>query len=385
MSDLTHIQRIRQEMPATTAHLYFNAGTFGPLPGCVLQAMQAHLQHEYSEGRIGPATWEIFNAIRDNARGSVARLLNANADEIALTDNTGEGMNIISYGINWREGDEVITTNHEHHNALGPLYQIRDRFGVVIRFADIGPVGDRPLLPVITDLVTSRTRLIVLSHVLWTTGVVLNISEVCHMGREAGIPVLIDGAQSAGAIPVDMKALDVDFYAIPMQKWLCGPDGTGALYVRRESQNYVTPTYVGYISVKHEEGVEWELDDRAQRFEFSGRQPASLAGEAAVLKWLEETVGYEWLFARISSLSAYAYSALKTVPGLSLLTPTPGASGLISFALEGRDEKEVVKQLSEKHNIYIRSIPSLKSLRVSTGFYNTEEEVDTLVQALKEV
>ena len=121
MSDLTHIQRIRQEMPATTAHLYFNAGTFGPLPGCVLQAMQAHLQHEYSEGRIGPATWEIFSAIRDNARGSVARLLNANADEIALTDNTGEGMNIISYGINWREGDEVITTNHEHHNALGPL------------------------------------------------------------------------------------------------------------------------------------------------------------------------------------------------------------------------------------------------------------------------
>ena len=205
------------------------------------------------------------------------------------------------------------------------------------------------------------------------------------MGREAGIPVLIDGAQSAGAIPVDVKALEADFYAIPMQKWLCGPDGTGALYVRRESQNYVTPTYVGFISVKHEEGVEWELDERAQRFEFSGRQPASLAGQAAVLTWLEETVGYEWLFARISSLSAYAYSALKTVPGLSMLTSTPGASGLISFTLEGLDEKEVVKQLSEEHNIYIRSIPSMKSLRVSTGFYNTEEEVDTLVQALKKM
>src|SRR5437763_15756760 len=116
--------------------------------------MQAHLEHEYSEGRIGPATWEIFSAIRDNARGSVARLLNANADEIALTDNTGEGMNIISYGINWREGDEVITTNHEHHNALGPLYQIRDRFGVAIRFADICPLGGRRILQPIANLVT---------------------------------------------------------------------------------------------------------------------------------------------------------------------------------------------------------------------------------------
>src|SRR5947209_20337229 len=174
LSDFSHIQRIRQEMPATTAHLYFNAGTFGPLPVCALQAMQAHLQREHSDGRIGPAVWETFTMIRDNARAAVARLLNAETGEIALTDNTGEGMNIISYGINWREGDEVITTNHEHHNALGPLYQLRDRFGVIIRFVDLGPAGDWPVLPAVTDLATSRTRLIVLSHVLWPTGAALN-------------------------------------------------------------------------------------------------------------------------------------------------------------------------------------------------------------------
>src|SRR5947209_8431339 len=158
LSDLAHIQRIRQEMPATTAHLYFNAGTFGPLPNCVLQAMQARLQDEFSQGRIGPTSWETMSAIRDDARRGVAHLLNADVDEIALTDNTGEGMNIITYGINWREGDEVITTNHEHYNALGPLYQVRDRFGVVIRFADIGPLGERSVLQAITGLVTPRTR-----------------------------------------------------------------------------------------------------------------------------------------------------------------------------------------------------------------------------------
>ena len=205
------------------------------------------------------------------------------------------------------------------------------------------------------------------------------------MGRERGIPVLIDGAQSAGAIPVDVKALDVDFYAIPMQKWLCGPDGTGALYVRKESLDHVAPTSVGYWSIKHEEGhsEEMELAEGAQRFEVGGRQTAALAGQCAVLSWLEETVGHQWLFERISSLSAYAYHALKALPGVTMLTPRPGTSGLVSFLLEGRDVKEVVKQLCNEHNIYIRDIPSTKSLRVSTGFYNTEDEIDTLVHALR--
>ncbi len=385
MPELTHLQRIRQELPATTSHIYLNTGTFGPLPDCVIQAIQERIQDEWQNGRLGAAAFEAMGTIYGNARSSVARLLNAAADEITLTDNTGEGMNIISYGIQWHEGDEVITTNHEHISLLAPLYQLRDRYGIVIRIADIGPTAERPVLKAIADLVTPRTRLISISHVTWTTGAVLNISEVAYMGREWGIPVLIDGAQSAGAIPADVKALGVDFYAIPMQKWLCGPDGTGALYVRKDALRYVSPTYVGYWSIKHEEGMEWELLESAQRFEVGGRQTAAIAGQAAVLNWLEETVGHQWLFERIASLSAYAYKALKEVPGLSMLTPQPGESGLVAFKLEGRDDTEIVTYLRDKHNMYIRNIPSTKSLRISTGFYNTEEEIDKLVAALLEM
>ncbi len=385
MPDLTHVQRIRQEMPVTTSHLYLNTGTFGPLPNCVALAMQERIQYELQNGRLGAAAFETMGKIYDNARSSAARLLHADPGEIALTDNTGEGLNIISHGFHWHEGDEVITTNHEHISLLAPLYQLRDRFGIVIRTADIGPQAQRPVLKAIADLVTPRTRLISISHVTWTTGAVLNISEVGYMGREWGIPVLIDGAQSAGAIPVDVTALGIDFYAIPMQKWLCGPDGTGALYVRREALHYVAPTYVGYWSCKHEEGMEWELLESAQRFEAGGRQTAALAGQSAVLNWLEETVGYTWIFERIASLSTYAYNALKAVPGLTLLTPRPGESGLIAFKLGDRDVNEVVTYLSDKHNIYIRSIPTTNSLRISTGFYNTEEEIDQLVEALLEL
>jgi L-cysteine/cystine lyase len=385
LSDLTHVQRIRQQMPATTAHIYLNTGTFGPLPNCAIQAMQERLQFEFTQGRLGAASWEAMSNIYQTAREHVARLLNADAGEIALTDNTGEGLNIISNGLNWREGDEVITTNHEHISALAPLYHLRERHGVVIRFADLGPVADHPAREAISQQITERTRLIVLSHVTWTTGAVVDIKSVAALGRERGIPVLVDGAQSAGAIPIDVKDLGVDFYAIPMQKWLCGPDGTGGLYVRRESMGYVTPTHVGYFSLKHEEDVEFALHDFAQRFELGGRQTASLAGQGAVLQWLYETVGQEWIYNRISSLHRYACNALASVPGLTLLTPVPGASGLIAFTLEGPPTEDVVKQLGESHNILIRNIHSMNSLRVSTGFYNTEEEIDTLVNALREI
>ncbi|HLJ33661.1 MAG TPA: aminotransferase class V-fold PLP-dependent enzyme [Ktedonobacteraceae bacterium] len=383
MTDLTHVQRIRQAMPATTRQIYLNTGTFGPLPEPAIQAIQAYFEKQYQQGRIGADAFEEMGNTYNSARTSAAHLLHANDGEIALTDNTGEGLNIISFGLDWREGDEVITTNHEHISALAPLYQLRDRYGIVIRMADIGPVAERPAEAAIAELITPRTRLIVLSHVAWTTGAVLNVGAVGALGREHGIPVLVDGAQSAGAIPIDVKALDVDFYAIPMQKWLCGPDGTGALYTRRESLPLINCTYVGYFSIKHEEDVEWALNDNALRFELGGRQTAAIAGQTAVLNWLEQTVGHEWLFERISSLNTYACQALQTVPGLTLLTPQPGASGLASFTLADQDVTTVVEQLREKHNILIRSIPSMKSLRISTGFYNTEGEIDAVVKALR--
>jgi L-cysteine/cystine lyase len=370
-------------MPATTAHHYLNAGTFGPLPAVAIESMRQRLHGEYSQGRLGPAAFEtLADAYRD-ARSGAARLLHADLEEIALTDSTGEGVNIVCHGIDWREGDEVITTNHEHISAMAPLYQIRDRYGIVIRVADVGPRAERSAQRAIADLVTPRTRLIVLSHVTWTTGAQLDISAVGRMGRELGIGVLVDGAQSAGAIPVDVRALGVDFYAIPMQKWLCGPDGTGALYVRREALTYISPTYVGYWSIKHEENVEWELAEGALRYELGGRQTAAVAGQAAVFRWLEESVGLAWLFERVSSLHSYACAALQALPAVTLLTPTPGASGLVTFTLQGHRSVDVVTYLRDTCNIYIRNIPTYDSLRVSTGFYNTEEEIDALVQALQ--
>ena len=382
MSDQTHIERIRQELPATTTSLYLNTGTFGPLPLCSVQAMQQQMQSELQNGRLGADSFQRITETYQTTRQALSRLLHVDEDEVALTANTGEGLNIISYGLNWQPGDEIITTNHEHISLLAPLYQLRARYGVVIHVADLGPYAERSVLQAVTDLVTPRTRLITLSHVTWTVGSRLAISEVGALGRERGIPVLIDGAQSAGAIPLDLHALGVDFYAIPGQKWLCGPDGTGALYASHEALKHVTSTYVGYWSTEDAHGEEWKLQENARRFEVGGRQTAATAAQASSLTWLEETVGHEWLFARIAELNHYAAQTLPTVPGLELLSPRPGDSGLLAFTLAGQSSDEIVTYLNEQHTIRIRTIPEMNSMRVSTGFYNTEAEIDTLVQAL---
>ncbi len=382
MSTVSKITHIRQAMPATHNHVYLNTGTFGPLPTPVLEVMQTRLQTEWQQGRLGASMTSAIT-IYDEARQQVARLLHANTSEIVLTANTTAGLNIVSHGIAWHEGDEVITTNHEHIGVYAPLYQIRDRLGITIRIVDLGAYATAPLYETIRQQITERTKLIVLSHVTWTTGTILDIQAIGALGKELNIPVLVDGAQSIGNIEVDAQTLGVDFYAIPMQKWLCGPDGTGALYIRQASQHYVSPLYVGYTSTKHEPGIEWELLPSAQQFEFGGRQTAAIAGQGAALRWLDEYVGHEWQYAHIAELNAYAYQMLSTLAGITIWTPQPGVNGLLSFTLAETDDAVIVQQLREEHNIYVRNIPSTRALRISTGFFNTEEDIDRLVTALK--
>ena len=380
----THLATIRQTLPAISKQIYLNNGTFGPLSDHVTQAMQTRMQEEWQYGRLGEvAGFSSMFAMADQARHQIARLLHAQQDEIALTVSTTHGLNIVSNGIDWQAGDEVIITNHEHFGAFAPLYQLRDRTGIVIKIADLGEQATYPLRPTIEALLTPRTRLIVLSHVTWTTGTVLDIQSIGRLGQEYLIPVLVDGAQSAGAIDVNVHELDVDFYSIPMQKWLCGPDSSGALYVRQSSSAMIAPTFVGFPSVIYGEG--WKLQDNARRFEFGGLQTATIAGQYAALQWLENEVTHPWMFQRISELNIYAYYALKAVTGISILTPQPGASGILSFVVTNQNEQEIVKRLQQEYTIYIRSIPETKALRLCTGFYNIEEEINILVHALAKI
>lgn len=377
------IAAVRQELPSVLSHIYMNAASFGPLLRCVPSAMDAWLQRECREGRLGMSTFETIGVLYAEARSALAHFMHADVDEIALTGNTGEGLNIICNGLAWQAGDEVIFTDHEHVSAIILLRHIRDRYGVNLRVAELGPGLEHSAEEAIAELITPRTRLIMLSHVSFMTGAALDVKAVTEMAHQANVPVLVDGAQSAGVLPIDMKALGVDFYAIPMQKWLCGPDGTGALYVRHDLLERVRLTYAGgWFSLLYKGSGEWGVQDAAQRFELGGRHTAAVAGQLACLRWLEEVVGYQWVFARVSHLNRYVDAVIREIPGARVLTPHPGESGLLTFTLEGQRADEIETKLRNENNIHVRALAENNALRISTGFYNTEEEIDILARAL---
>jgi len=221
-------EEARAQFPVLDSRAYLNAGTNGPLARATVDAFVAQAQRDLEEGRTGPKYFEQMLELRETARQAFAAVLGVESDRMALVESTSRGCATVLAGLGLTGEDEVVTTDHEHFGLTGPLYATGAR--VVIVDAD-----EAALLAAITP----RTRLIATSHVLWTTGRRLDVQRV---KGESGLPLLVDGAQSAGAIPVDVGELD--FYTVSAQKWLCAPDPAGALYVRDPATVRVkTPSY----------------------------------------------------------------------------------------------------------------------------------------------
>lgn len=382
MSDQAEkVLRLRDELPSVRDAVYLNTGSYGPLPRATVAAMEAHARVELEEGRIHPARLADSARLADRARVAVAEAFGATPEEIALTHLTTEGIDIALWGIDWGPEDEIITTNLEHPAVTWPSLVIAHRCGVHIKVADVGAGGERAV-QAITDLLSPNTRLIVLSHVAYCTGAVLPVREIVELAHRRGVFVLVDGAQAAGAIPLNLRELGADFYAIPGQKWLCGPEDTGALYVREESRPNLHQTYVGYASMEATSTTfEATPHSDARRYEFASRRRPTLLGLSTSLEWLRDEVGLDWAYARIQHLVATAREQLQQVPGLEIITP-PNAAGLLSFTVKGLDPVQTSNRLAER-GILLRWISEPRCLRVSLGFFNTDEDIAKLVEALK--
>jgi L-cysteine/cystine lyase len=195
----------------------------------------------------------------------------------------------------------------------------------------------------------------------------------------------VDGAQSAGAIPLDLHALDVDFYAIPGQKWLCGPEGMGALYVRRARQSELAPTYMGYASMGTDGGVDFSgyymPASSARRYEIGSIHWPALAGMRASLAWLQDELGMAWVYERVTIMTRRCREILAELPGATVHTPANHA-GLTAFTVDGLDPASTPTGLAEM-GILIRSVREPDLLRVSTGFFTDEEDLQRLAEGLQ--
>jgi L-cysteine/cystine lyase len=295
-------------------------------------------------------------------------------------------MNIAIWGLNWQAGDEIVVTSHEHDAGLLPAYAAARRHGLglrVVDLADLSGDADTAAASIIAAL-SPRTRLVVLSHVTFTTGAVLPVQAVAEAAHRQGALVAVDGAQSAGAIPVDVHALDVDFYAVPGQKWLCGPEGVGALYVRKACLSALAPMDIGIFALRDFGAMDLTGQflpaPDARRYEQSSVYWPALYGMRESLRWLEEDLGWSWLFERTAVITARCRALLGEMPGVTLHTPARQA-GLIAFSVAGLEAQDVATQLSEQ-GIIIRSIPHYDWLRVATGFFTTEADVVRLRDGL---
>ncbi|HEX6797702.1 MAG TPA: aminotransferase class V-fold PLP-dependent enzyme [Ktedonobacterales bacterium] len=387
------IETIRDEVPAVRDTVYLNTGTCGPLPRRAVAAVREAFDTELAHGRIGPTHYPAMAEAVSGVKATVASVLGCDAEELALTRHTTDGMNIALAGLSWQPGDEIVVTNIEHPSGLLPSFLARRRYQVVTRVADIG-LGGGPAEEIVAAIerqITPRTRLIVLSHIPYTTGAVLPLAEISAMAHGHGVRVLADAAQSYGQIPLDLHALGVDYYAMPGQKWMCGPEGTGVFYARAESLDALEQTFAGPFGMVFGTldylGATYELRAGTGRFDVGSMSLPLLAGQLAATRWIRDDVGLPAATQRISQLGRYAAATLGALPGVRIVTPRDRMAGLIAFEVEGFDPEDLTKRLLAEHNITIRFVDTYinnpRAARISTGFYNTREDIDRLAEAIQ--
>jgi L-cysteine/cystine lyase len=377
-----HVARVREDLPGLAGLTYLNSGTCGPMPRPVAEALCQTAMAHLTEPRGVRATFEQAQQVKQACRSALAGLLGCQTTEIALTHNTTEGMNLITLGVNWVHGDEAITTNVEHPGALLPLWIVRDRYGVTIKTADL---LSRPSDPVdaVVRLITPRTKLISLSHVSYSTGDVLPVAEIASAAHSLGVLVLVDAAQAFGAMDLDMASLGADFYSVSGQKWLCGPEGTGALYSAQNSISQIRTTFAAYgtIEAYNDYGGLLVKED-GRRFELGTMSMPTVTGQLAAATWLTGTVGAEWAHRRIHSLAALARAELAKLDGVEVITGASHA-GLVTFAVGDADPEELARRLVSR-SIVVRAIPRPAAVRLSAGFFVTDDEMTAAVAAVGE-
>jgi selenocysteine lyase/cysteine desulfurase len=352
---------LRAEFPVLSELAYLNAGTDGPLPARAVQAVSDELARELADGRT-MAHFERRKELNEELRGAYARALGADAADVALTSCTSEGIAQTIVGLPLQSGDEIVTSDEEHPGLLGTLGAARELRGVSVREVP---------LPEIAEAVGPRTRLIACSHVGWVSGL-LAPAELAQVE----VPVLLDGAQGVGAVEVDVQALGCDAYAGAGQKWLCGPDGLGMLYVSPALRELLQVPRRGYPNLAEPNaGLDSPVQEDARRFDSMSLSGEGVACGLAAIGVLESR-GWPAVHERARTLAAQL-AGLLAEHGRE--TAPRGDTTLVSFTSA---DPEAERAALAERGVLIRNIPDRPWLRASVGAWNNEDDLDRLLTSL---
>ncbi len=376
-------------MPNINDMTYLNTGWSGPSPVYVVDAIKSRLELESFNGPTSPEILESAQKIMSDSKVLVSQLFNCQPEEVMLTDNTTDGINVILNGLPWKPGDEVVLCDLEHPSVLLPAYNLQSSKGVRLRMVSIGlDSNHNDIRQSFASVITGRTRLVMFSHIQYSTGLRMPVSAIASVAHKVGARVLVDGAQGPGHIELDMNALGVDFYSSPGQKWLLGPDQTGALFIRHNLIPELQPSRIGFgfSSNFNLEGRFEAVTNSIDKFSMSTTSAPLRAGyNAAVTKILSHKMPE--IEKRNLELTKILKNSLSSVDGVKILSPLEGAecSALTTFQVDGVDSDKATLKLWKNDKIVVRAIESQQGIRVSTAFFNTEDEINKLVDAIKQL
>lgn len=404
-ANVAMLPELRAQFPALKNKYYFNYGGQGPMPQAALEDMTQ--MHQYIQ-EIGPFSAAVNHWIQEQAaatRELIAAELGTTAAAIALTEDVTVGCNIPLWGIDWQAGDHILLTDCEHPGIIAAVEEISRRFQVEVSTCPIlatvtGKETAKDLVTVIGEHLRPNTRLLVISHILWNTGQVMPLAEIvaqCHAHRPQPVLVLVDAAQSVGMMPLDLSAIEVDFYAFTGHKWWCGPAGLGGLYVKPDVLSELDPTFIGWRSITTDAAANptgWMPN--SQRFEIATSDFALYGGLRNAIALHHQWGSAQERYRRICELSQFLWQKLGDITAttpqgqsltLSRLSPTPPNSGLVSFqvCIEGQPSSHhhvKLVQTLEDQGYLLRTLLHPHCVRACTHYFTLESDIEQLVDRI---
>jgi cysteine desulfurase/selenocysteine lyase len=398
---MLNVEEVRKDFPILkTGVIYLDSTASSLTPEPVLQKMlefyrQYRANVERGVHRLSQRASEEY----ERAHAKVADFINAKSEaEIVMTRNTTEGINIVASGLSWKKGDKIVTSLIEHHSNFIVWLRVKNRCGVDVEIVEPSKPIARGLLDLadFEKVVDDETKLVAVTHVSNVLGVITPVKEIAEIAHDHGAYVLVDGAQSVPHMKVDVQRIGCDFLAFSGHK-MCAPTGSGALYVREELIEELEPLCIGGGTIADVGLDYYKLEKGAARFEAGTPAIAEVIGLGAAVDYLNE-IGMENIERHEEGLTKQMYEGLREIPKVEVYGPEPERKvGITSFNVGDLNPHDVALALDVSANIMVRSghhcaLPLTRnilhkpgSVRASTYFYNTKEEIEKLTSAVREI
>ena len=371
-------------MAALANKIYFNYGGQGPLPTASLQAMVECWRRIQELGPFAKPAFPYLEGLTSSLRRALAALCGVPPQRLGLTENVTSGCVLPLWGLPWRSGDQFLISDGEHPGVVATCHEIARREALQVATLPVQDCsGAEQVLERLDEALQPRTRLVVLSHLLWTTGALMPIPAVGqHLREHPGQPwLLVDGAQSAGAVPVQEAVAAADLYAFTGHKWFCGPEGLGAMALSWRLLEVGAPTMIGWRGLAKDSQHPLRLHGDARRYEIATSCYPLMAGLLQSLRSLALVGDLQQRLALIRARSGQLWRGLRRLDGLETLLPELPPAGLVSFRVRGHTPQQVVHALAER-GLVLRSFEKPDCVRACCHVTTLPMESERLIREI---